>query len=84
MTAIDYYNNHPSRQYLHDSIESAKTHKVKVDIILKDSLIQQYLFDDYLSNYKLTADPYQYFLDHFDEVKDKAVKSILGIKGSKR
>ena len=43
---IDYWNKYPSRWYLKDSLKKAKTKDEKIEVLLRDTLIQQHLYPD--------------------------------------
>jgi len=63
MEDIDYYNKHPSRRYLKESIEKAPTLEDKVRIILEDGFIQKEILPNWLTERYKIKDMLEYYLD---------------------
>lgn len=61
MEDMDYYTKYPTRRYLKEAIESAKTTEDKVRVILRDSLIQKEIVPDWLHARHTMGDPLEYY-----------------------
>ena len=58
---IDYWNKYPSRWYLKDSLKKAKTEEEKIEVLLRDTLIQQHLYPNWLKiGHLISQDPVAY------------------------
>lgn len=69
MNDIDYWNKYPSRWYLKDLLREAKTEDEKLVVLLRDTLIQQHLYDNWLViSSEIYKDPVAYVKEHMPKI----------------
>ena len=67
---IDYWNKYPSRWYLKGSLKKSKTEEEKIEVLLRDTLIQKHLYpDNWLEViHKASSDPVAYVRANMPDV----------------
>ena len=69
MSDIDYWNKYPSRCYLKDLLKNAKTEDEKLAVLLRDTLVQQHLYENWLAiSGEIYKDPVAYVKKHMPKV----------------
>lgn len=68
MSDINYYKKYPTRRYLRESLASASNVTEKLEVLLRDTLLQQELYPNYSEIWRdISMSPLGYVQNHMPE-----------------